>query len=170
VTSIGRLAAAEQTAFGNQTQDRLNRIERELRYWPIGGFFTLAAAAVVGLAAMADPPAKELRAETLRIAQRDGRDRIVLTAVPEVPDKTFLDPSGHARLTLDIANDKAPELAIAEAGKEKGRLAIGIDNGTPVLRLSDRAGKLRVSTGVPHDVGALIRTFDEEGRVLGRLP
>jgi len=161
---------AVQTGFDHQTQNRLNRIERELRYWRIGGLFTLAAAAVVGLAAMADPPAKELRVETLRIVQRDGKDRLVLTAIPEIPDMTFYDPTGHARLTLDIANDKEPELAIAESGKEKGRLAIGIDNGTPVLRLYDRTGKLRVSMGVPQDVGSLIRIFDEEGRVLGRLP
>ncbi len=159
-----------QSALAEQTLDRLKRIERELGYWRVGGLLTLAAAVVAGLTAMADPPAKELRVETLRIVQRDGKDRIVLTAIPQIPDMTFYDPSGHARLTLDIANDKQPELAIAEAGKEKGRLAIGIDNGTPVLRLYDRAGKLRVSMGVPNDVGALIRILDEEGRVLGRLP
>jgi hypothetical protein len=159
-----------QIASGDPTHDRLNRIERELRYWRIGGILTLACVFVAGLTAMADPPAKELRVETLRIVQRDGKDRIVLTAIPEIPDMTFFDPSGHARLTLDIANDKQPELAIAESGEHKGRLAIGIDNGTPVLRLYDRAGKMRVSMGVPQDVGALIRIFDEEGRVLGRLP
>ncbi len=161
---------AVQTAFDDQTQNRLDRIERELRYWRIGSMLALAAVVVAGLTAMADPPAKELRVETLRIVQSDGKDRIVLTAIPEIPDMTFYDPSGRGRLTLDIANDKEPELAIAGAGKAKGRLAIGIDNGTPVLRLYDRAGKLRVSMGVPQDVGALIRTFDEEGRVLGRLP
>jgi hypothetical protein len=161
---------AVQMAFDDRTQDRLKRIERELRYWRVGGILTLAAVVVAGLTAMADPPAKELRVETLRIVQRDGKDRIVLTAIPEIPDMTFYDPTGHARLTLDVANDKQPELAIAESGKEKGRLAIGIENGTPVLRLYDRAGKLRVSMGVPQDVGALIRIFDEEGRVLGRLP
>ena len=128
-------------ASDDGTQDRLERIERELRFWRIGGLFTLAAAAVVGLAAMADPPAKELRVETLRIVQSDGKDRIVLTAIPEIPDMTFYDPTGQARLTLDIANDKQPELAIAESGTEKGRLAIGIENGTPVLRLYDRAGE-----------------------------
>jgi hypothetical protein len=158
------------SVFDDQTHNRLNRIERELRCLRIGGVFALATTVVACLAAMADPPAKELRVETLRIVQRDGKDRIVLTAIPEIPDMTFYDPSGHARLTLDIANDKQPELAIAEAGKEKGRLAIGIDNGTPVLRLYDRAGKLRVSMGVPQDVGSLIRIFDEEGHVLARLP
>jgi hypothetical protein len=159
-----------KTTFDNPTQDRLSRIERELRCWRIGGILTLAAAAVAGLTAMADPPTKELRTETLRIVDRDGKDRIVLTAIPEIADMTFYDPKGHARLTLDIANDRQPELAIAEFGEQKGRLAIGIDNGTPALRLYDRAGKLRVSMGVPHDVGSLIRIFDEDGRVLGRLP
>lgn len=156
--------------FDARALDRLDRIERELRYWRIGGICFAAATAVIGLAAMADPPAKELRAETLRIVQRDGKDRLVLSAIPEIPDMTFYDPQGKARLTLDIAKDKAPELSIAESGTEKGRLAIGIDNGTPVLRLYDRTGKLRVSMGVPHDLGALIRIFDEDGSVVGRLP
>lgn len=145
---------AVQTAFDDQTQERLERIERELHYWRFGGLFTVAAAAIVAFTAMADPPAKELRVETLRVVQRDGKDRLVLSAIPEIPDMTFFDPMGKARLTLDIAKDKEPELAIAESGNEKGRLAIGIDNGTPVLRLYDRAGKLRVSMGVPQDVGA----------------
>jgi hypothetical protein len=155
---------------GDQTQTRLNRIERELRWWRMGGTVILAATAVAGLAAMGDPPAKELRVETLRIVQPDGKDRLVLTAIPEIPDMTFLDPMGKARLTLDIAKDKDPELAIAESGKEKGHLAIGIDNGTPVLRLYDRSGRLRVSMGVPHDVGSLIRIFNEDGSVVARLP
>src|SRR5438128_1182182 len=79
-TSRRRRVMADYTAFENETRDRLNRMERELRYWRLGGILTLALAVVVVAGAMAQPPAKELRVETLRIVQVDGKDRIVLTA------------------------------------------------------------------------------------------
>jgi hypothetical protein len=161
---------ADHKSFENETRDRLNRMERELHRWRLGGIVTLAVAVVVIAGALAEPPAKELRVETLRIVQRDGKERIVLTAVPGVPDMTFLDPAGHTRLTLDIADDNQPVVVISEKGKAKGRLEIGIENGSPRLQLFDREGTKRVVLGVPKDVGALIRTFDDHGRIQGRFP
>ncbi len=160
-----------EATFENETRDRLSRMERELRRWRLAGIVTLAAASVAFAGAMADPPAKELRVETLRIVeQKGGRERIVLTAVPGVPDMTFLDPSGHTRLTLDIADDNKPVLVISESGQAKGRLTLGIENGSPRLQLYDREGVKRVTIGIPRDIGALIRTYDADGRVQGRFP
>jgi hypothetical protein len=161
---------ADHRTFENETRDRLNRMERELRYWRFGGIVTLSLAAVVVAGAMAEPPAKELRVETLRIVERTGKERIVLTAVPGVPDMSFLDPGGHTRLTLDIADDNKPVLVVSESGRAKGRLELGIENGSPMLQLYDREGVKRVTIGIPKDVGALIRTFDEDGRLKGRFP
>ena len=160
-----------EAAFENETRDRLSRMERELRRWRLAGIVTLAAATVAFAGAMADPPAKELRVETLRIVeQQSGRERIVLTAVPGVPDMTFLDPGGRTRLTLDIADDNKPVLVISESGQAKGRLTLGIENGSPRLQLYDREGVKRVTIGIPRDIGALIRTYDADGRVQGRFP
>jgi hypothetical protein len=161
---------SDHTAFENETRDRLNRMERELRSWRLAGIITLSLATIVVAAAMDDPPAKELRVETLKIVQRNGKDRIILTAVPGVPDMTFLDPAGHTRLTLDITDDNKPVLVVSESGKAKARLELGIENGTPMLQLYDREGVKRVTIGIPKDTGALIRTFDEKGRVQGRFP
>jgi hypothetical protein len=160
----------DSSAFECDTRRRLDRMERELRHWRIGGIVTLALAVVAVATAMADPPAKELRVETLRIVQQDGKERIVLTAVPGVPDMTFLDPHGHTRLTLDIADDSKPVLVVSESGTAKGRLTLGIENGSPMLQLYDREGTKRVILGVPRDVGALLRTFDANGRIQGRFP
>ena len=126
---------ADHAAFENETRDRLSRMERELRYWRFGGIFTLALATVVVAAAMDDPPPKELRVETLKIVQRDGKERIVLTAVPGVPDMTFLDPGGQSRLTLDIADDHKPVLRVSETANGKGHLILGIEDGSPMLQL-----------------------------------
>lgn len=161
---------AELSAFENATHDRLSRLERELRYWRLGGIVVSSLMVVVVAGAMAQPPAKELRIETLRIVERNGKDRIVLTAVPGIPDMTFLDAGGDTRLTLDIADDNKPELVVAESGRAKGRLTLGIENGSPMLQLYDRDGTKRVTIGVPKDVGSLIRIFDADGRVVGRIP
>jgi hypothetical protein len=156
--------------FENETRDRLDRMERALRYWRLGGIVSLAMAAVAVAGAWADPPAKEVRVETLRIVEGNGKERLVLTAVPGVPDMTFLDGNGQTRMTLDIADDNRPVLVIAESGKTKGRLELGIENGSPTLQLYDRDGVKRVTIGIPKDIGALIRTFDEKGRIQGRFP
>lgn len=161
---------ADHTTFECETRDRLNRLECELRYWRTGCMVALAAATVLVAAAMAQPPAKELRVETLKIVQNDGKERIILTALPGVPDMTFLDPAGDSRLTLDIANDHKPVLKVADTTKGKGNLVLGIEDGSPSLQLFDRDGKRRVTMGVPKDTGALIRIFDADGKVQGRFP
>jgi hypothetical protein len=158
------------TAFEKETRDRLERLERGLRRWRSVSIVALSLVAFVAAVAMADPPAKELRVETLRIVEQNGRERIILTAVPGVPDMTFLDPSGHTRLTLDIADDNKPVLVVSESGQAKGRLTLGIENGTPMMQLYDREGVRRVSIGVPRDTGTLIRIFDDEGKLQGRIP
>jgi hypothetical protein len=158
-----------ETPFEKETRDRLDRLERGLRRWRSVGIVALALAIIVAAVAMADPPAKELRVETLRIVEQNGRERIVLTAVPGVPDMTFFDPSGHARLTLDIADDNKPVLVISESSQAKGRLTLGIDNGTPMLQLYDRDGARRVTLGVPHE-GGLIRIYDARGKFQARVP
>jgi hypothetical protein len=165
-----RPAMADHTAFEQDTRDRLNRLECELRHWRLGGILTLSLATVVVAAAMADPLAKELQVETLKIVQKDGKERIVLTAVPGVPDMTFLDPAGESRLTLDIAADHKPVLSVSDTAKGKGRLVLGIEDGSANLQLYDRDGKRRVTLGVPKDTGALIRMYDADGKVVGRFP
>jgi hypothetical protein len=167
---MGRPEMADENAFEKEMRDRLSRMERELRRWRLGAIATLSLATVVAAAAMDEPPVKELRAETLKIVQRDGKERIVLTAVSRVPDMTFLDPAGQSRLTLDIADDHRPVLTVAESAKGKGQLILGIEDGSPALQFYDRDGKKRVTLGVPKDTGALIRIFDADGKVQGRFP
>jgi hypothetical protein len=159
-----------ETAFEKETKERLDRMDRELRRWRVAGIATLALGTIVAAVAMAEPPARELRVETLRIVDQSGRERIVLTAVPGVPDMTFLDANGQTRLTLDIADDSKPVLVISESGQAKGRLTLGIENGSPTLQLYDREGVKRVTIGIPRDIGALIRTYDAHGKVQGRFP
>jgi hypothetical protein len=163
------MAEHEHASFENEVRGRLSRMERELRHWRLGGVLTLSLAAVVLAGATADPPAKELRVTTLRVVDREGKDRLVLTAEPKVPDMTFLDPSGKSRLTLDIADDHKPVLTFSESGEES-RLTLGLEEGRPMLTLYDQAGKKRVTFGLPKAGGPIIRILDENEKLRTRLP
>jgi hypothetical protein len=159
----------ERTSFENETRDRLGRMEQELRCWRIGGVFFLSLAILVAAVAMSDPPAKELSVQSLRVVDQEGKERIVLTADPKVPDMIFYDPAGKSRLMLDIADDHKPVLSFAEAGSES-RLTLGLEDGTPMLNLFDQAGKKRVAFGIPKAGGPVIRVMDANERLQMRFP
>jgi hypothetical protein len=107
----------------------------------------------------------------LRIVDKEGTDRLVLTAEPGVPDMTFLDPAGKSRLTLDIADDKRPVFSIADQGQESGRMVFGLGStGLPELHLSAGPSKRSVTLGVPSTGGPVLRLLDEEGKLLMRVP
>jgi hypothetical protein len=160
----------EQPAFEQETRDRLYRMERELRRWRLAGGLTVALAVVTAACAMAPPPAKELSVRTLRVVDPGGKDRIVLTAEPGVPDMIFFDPAGKSRLTLDIADDEKPVLVLSESSKAKSRMTLGLEGGAPMLQFYDGAGKKRVSFGVPKEGGPVIRILDANERLQTRLP
>src|SRR4051794_7752036 len=126
------------TEFEEETRERLHRMEREIRRWRLAGVASLSLAALVVAGAMADPPAKEMRVHTLRVVDREGKDRVVLTAEPRVPDMIFFDPDGKSRLSLDIADDDTPLLQFSAAAGEKGRLTLGIEEGAPLMQIYDR--------------------------------
>jgi hypothetical protein len=162
----------ETTAFERELCGRLDRLERQVRWWRRGALAVggLAALAVAG--AMAEPPLKELDVRTLRVVDADGHDRIVLTSDPQEPDITLFDPSGKSRLTIDIAKDQRPVLQFAEReGKTSSRLVLGFEEeGLPALMFYDSKGRKRVALGVPKEGGAVIRVLDENERLRTRFP
>lgn len=149
---------------------RLKEIERELRWWRRSAIAGLAVVAVMLAGAMAEPREKELRVETLRIVDDEGKDRLVLTARKGIPDMTFLDPKGHTRMTLDIAEDERPVLVVSDSGESANRVSLGIDKGSPTVQLYDAETKKKVVLSVPKDLGALIRIFGEDGKLRSRFP
>jgi hypothetical protein len=153
-----------------EIRERLRQVEGELRRWRRGAvvFATLALLSIAG--AMAAPQSKELRVQTLRIVDDAGKDRIILTAEPKIPDMTFLDPSGQGRLTLDIAEDHKPVLVVSDSGKESTRLTLGIEGGSPLLQLYDATVKKRIAFGVPKEGGSMIRVLDADGKLRSKFP
>jgi hypothetical protein len=161
----------DDVVFEAEVRARLLRLEREVRRWRLAGLAVVAVACVAALCAMAAPPADELRTHTLRVVDKAGTDRVLLTAEPGVPDMTFLDPNGQSRLTLDIADDKSPVFSISDHGHESGQMVFRLGkSGLPELYLSAGPGKRGVTLGVPSSGGAVLRLLDEEGKLLMRVP
>ncbi|MDR3635034.1 MAG: hypothetical protein P4L84_14615 [Isosphaeraceae bacterium] len=161
----------DEVAFQAETRDRLVRLEREVRRWRLAALVILPMACVLFLGAMAAPAVDELRTHTLRIVDKAGTDRLVLTAEPGVPDMTFLDPTGKSRLMLDIADDKSPVFSISDQGHESGRMVFSLGNtGLPELHLSAGPSKRSVTLGIPSAGGAVLRVLDEQGKLLMRVP
>jgi hypothetical protein len=150
---------------------RLERMECTLLRWKQGTALVLGLGVCAVLTGAAGNPAeKEIQAQTLRIVDQDGKDRIILTADRNSPDLTFLDSGGQSRLSLDLAGDKTPLLQFSETGEEKGRLTIGMEGGTPLLQIYDHVGRKRLVFGVPKEHGPVLRILDENERTLMRFP
>src|SRR5262245_36580745 len=154
----------------DEIRRRLDRMERELVRWRRGATAALALAAVAIVGAMAEPPAKELLVRTLRVVDEGGKDRIILTAERGIPDMTFLDPAGHARLTLDIAEDQKPVLMVSDKGLKSNRVTLGMEGKSPVVQIYDAEAKKGISLSVPTVGSPLIRVFDEDGKMRSRFP
>lgn len=61
-------------------------------------------------------------------------------------------------------------LQFSEAGEEKGRLTVGIEDGAPMLQIYDHAGKKRLMFGLPRAGGPMLRILDEDGKMQTRFP
>jgi hypothetical protein len=138
---------AGNQAGEHEIQERLDRMERELRRCRLGTVsLTVLVVAAGGLA----EPAKRLSVQTLKLVDREGKERIVLTAEEGIPDMTFLDPSGKSRLTLDITQDRIPVLLFSESGEEKNGLTLGFgEEEGPMLQFYDSKGKKRIAIAAP---------------------
>jgi hypothetical protein len=162
---------AESQACEQEILRRLDRMERALRRWKLGALASLSLA-VVGVAtgALAEP-AKELSVRTLRLVDRGGKERIVLTAEEGIPDMTFLDPAGKGRLTLDITEDRVPVLLFSESGEAKNGVSLGFgEEEGPMLQFLDIKGKKRIMLAAPPKGKPYLRFQDEEGKLLARFP
>jgi hypothetical protein len=152
-------------------ESALRRTDRALRRWRLTALAGLSLAVVVVAAGALAEPAKELSVRTLRLVDRGGKERIVLTAEEGIPDMTFLDPAGKGRLTLDITEDRVPVLLFSESGEQKNGMSLGIgEEEGPMLQFFDIKGKKRIMLAAPPKGKPYLRFQDEAGKLLARFP
>jgi hypothetical protein len=162
---------AGNQAGEHEIRERLDRMERELRRWRLGALGAVSLTVLVVAAGALAEPAKRLSVQTLKLVDREGKERIVLTAEEGIPDMTFLDPSGKSRLTLDITQDRIPVLLFSESGEEKNGLTLGFgEEEGPMLQFYDSKGKKRIAIAAPPKGKPYLRFLDDQGRLLARFP
>lgn len=163
-----------EPTFDTLTQ-RLDRVERENRWWKVLGTATVAVLGLVlFLGATGSKVAEEILARRFVLMDKDGKARASLVVEDHgLPSLTFFDSEGQGRSTLAL-DAKGPTLVFMDAdGRPRAGLAVGAD-GSPVLLLRGSDGTDRVMLGVipeaslaPGFAGLLL--FDKHGKIRGAL-
>lgn len=137
---------------GDDTARRLERLERQNRWFKALGGAALALAALGLLAGASEPSAvrakEEVRARSFTVVDEEGEAR------------GRLHVSDYGSLRLDLYD---PEMVL------RASLYLG-SKGSPALNLFDAKGKMRASLGVRSDGWASLGLYDDKGlrAVLGR--
>ncbi len=108
--------------------------------------------------------AKIVETETLRLVNKKGRLRALLTTNEEdSPQLGLFDRNGELRVMMNVGDDSAT-LALADKdGHLRLRLAAG-SNDSPVLDFIDSKGQLRSRLTIEGDEGASLIFLDENSR------
>ena len=170
---LGDCAVASVTA-------RMDRLERELRWWQLVGVATLAILGwglVIG--ATREQVADEIRVKRLLIVDDSGRSRAVLGTEGNAPALRLYDARGTNRAEILLRADGVPFVALRDdEAKTTAQLDVG-----PDLRGGFQGGFLllgsRRGIGVPrHELVAgfsdhgqpYIRFLDKESKVIWKAP
>ncbi len=148
---------------------RIERLERECRFFKCaGGLALLVAAAVVGSGA-AKHSTDEVELEQLVIrSKQGGSGAITLSAADGFPSLSFTS-EGREKISLTIPKDGSPAFSFVDAGK--GGMMFGLSrNGAPVLNFYDESNRRRLSLGIFPKLGPMISVLDEKNRVISKSP
>jgi hypothetical protein len=148
---------------------RVERLERESRFWRWAGGFACLLAATLIVGGAATQATNEVELERLVIKNKQaGGGTITLSAVDGFPSLSFAS-EGREKISLTIPKDGSPMLSFIEAGKD--RLMLGLSrNGAPVLNFYDENQRRRISLGIFPKVGPLITLLDEKNKIISKSP
>lgn len=148
---------------------RVERMERECRWWRRAGLATLLGLVGMMVGGAASYSAGELKIERLLIQDGDdARKGIVLSAKDGSPSLMFFDED-QEKIFLSVSAEGVPSLSFTEAGRP--RMMLGLSrSGTPVLNLNDENQRRRVSVGIFPQVGPMMSVLDENNTVIFKAP
>jgi hypothetical protein len=153
---------------------RVDRLERESRWWKCLASMTLALLGIVVLlGAEASKKAKspaELRGQRIVLVDTAERGRAELTMMPDnQPGLTLTNEAGKPRLMLALLQYAEPMLSFADAGGTR-RIALSLDFYGTLLRFTDGAGNPRAALVVPSEGDPELELLSKDDKLLWRIP
>jgi hypothetical protein len=153
---------------------RVERLERESRWWKRLAVVTLVALGVIVLVgAAASKKAQspgELRAQRIVLVDKAEQGRAELTMMAEnQPGLTLTDDAGKPRLMLTLSKYGEPTLSFADASGMR-RIVLSLDLYGTLLRFTDDAGNPRATLAVPSTGEPELELLGKDDKVLWRAP
>jgi hypothetical protein len=165
---------------------RLERLEREARWWRLGGLALGGLLAVVGLIgatpATSEPTASDVRAQQFTLVDTRGNVRAVLGMTKTgTAGLDLYGRAGKILAQLAVKPDGAPQLTLLDrTGAGRAVVALELD-GSPHLTLRDEKGTTRAVLGhasfeasrtalVTRRSAASLILAEKEGNVLFKAP
>jgi hypothetical protein len=153
---------------------RVDRLERESRWWKCLASVTLALLGIaVLLGAEASKKAKspaELRGQRIVLVDTAERGRAELTMMPDnQPGLTLTDEAGKPRLMLALSKYAEPMLSFADASGTR-RIVLSLDFYGTLLRFTDGAGNPRAALVVPSEGDPELELLSKDDKLLWRIP
>jgi hypothetical protein len=152
---------------------RIDRLERETRWWKRLAGLGLVLVVAAGLLGQAAPltPMKAVDAERFNLRDAGGNLRAVLGTNPDGATSLLLyGRSGVHQAGLGVMPDGSASLFLGNpAGRTVTELTLYRD-GTPTLVLRDRAGKTRALVGAASDGAPFAYFLDAAGNNTWKAP
>jgi hypothetical protein len=153
---------------------RVERLERERRWWKCLASLALALLGIVTLlGATAGKKAKspvELRVQHLVLVDKVEKARAELLITGDnQPGLLLADDAGKPRLMLSLTRYGEPTLSFVDAGGTR-RVVLGVDLYGTVLRFTDDAGNPRAALVVPAEGEPELELLSGDDKVLWRAP
>lgn len=143
---------------------RLDRVEREVRWYRFLGVVALVVTAYISLVGASGAKVfDEVSANRFFLVDSQGRRQGFLTITPNgSPVFGLYDSGGKAGIQLAVT-DGAPSLSLTDK-YERGRAVLAVlPDGSPGLDLLDKKGTLRAVLGVSADGKPALVLFAEDG-------
>lgn len=150
---------------------RLERMERENRWWRRLGLLGVAGAAAVMLMGQGASGRRDVEAQSFVLLDGTGRLQARLGMLAGGPALQLFDQDGQGRAALSIRPDSTPLLSLVDGtGRGGATLAVGANRDTALL-LRDPEGKVRASLGLdPHGAELVFPDRQGVGRVAIDVP
>ena len=152
---------------------RLERVERDLRWWKrFGGTTLTILVAIMLLAATSGKVPDEIRAKRFVLEDANGKERASLTAEADGQARLIVhDENGIGRAALGVLPDGSPVLGLGgKSGKARVSLAVMAPNDTPILSLFDKDAKRRTELGVLPDGSPHLTLRGGDEKVIWQAP